>query len=229
MLPRLPNELPPPALASAGPGDKASARTAKPASRTGMRRIAIRFKVMTTNMVHPERQGQGAVDRGRRPHGDATRPIATSVGDRDRLSRKGPMSTRNRDDGLRGPRLVSAVATLAIAIGMRVRCAMGSPNGTVPAIHPGVQSRVRWRRCGEAAGSVTAFGYNMVFVDMKMPWMDGIDATLATREPLPAVPKACATATATAMDGDCETLMAAHLLAEHPRADGNVWANQRGS
>src|SRR6202789_2852243 len=47
MLPRLPNELPPPARASASPGDSASARAAKPASRIEVRRIGFRFDVVT--------------------------------------------------------------------------------------------------------------------------------------------------------------------------------------
>jgi hypothetical protein len=47
MLPRLPNELPPPARASASPGDKTIARNAKPARRTGVRRIEVRFEVLT--------------------------------------------------------------------------------------------------------------------------------------------------------------------------------------
>jgi hypothetical protein len=45
MLPRLPNELPPPARASASPGESASARAATPASKTRLRTISIRFKL----------------------------------------------------------------------------------------------------------------------------------------------------------------------------------------
>jgi hypothetical protein len=47
MLPRLPNELPLPARASAKPGDKARARAAQPAIRTEERRMGFRFEVVT--------------------------------------------------------------------------------------------------------------------------------------------------------------------------------------
>jgi hypothetical protein len=47
MLPRLPNELPLPARASASPGDRASAKAATPASKTRERTISIRFEVGT--------------------------------------------------------------------------------------------------------------------------------------------------------------------------------------
>src|SRR3954451_14911131 len=47
MLPRLPNEPPSPARASASPGDKASAKAAEPAIRAEVRRIWFRFNVVT--------------------------------------------------------------------------------------------------------------------------------------------------------------------------------------
>src|SRR5690242_13459595 len=59
MPPRLPNEPPSPARASARPGDKASAKAAEPAIRAEVRRIWFRFNVVTRNMVRPAGPGQG--------------------------------------------------------------------------------------------------------------------------------------------------------------------------
>jgi signal transduction histidine kinase/CheY-like chemotaxis protein len=62
----------------------------------------------------------------------------------------------------------------------------------------------------EAIAKVTAFDYNVVFMDIQMPRMNGVDATAAIRAlngPKAAVP--IFAMTANAMDGDRETLMAA--------------------
>src|ERR1700722_3100481 len=45
MLPRLPNEPPPPARASASPGESAKASTVMPARRTRLGAISVRFDV----------------------------------------------------------------------------------------------------------------------------------------------------------------------------------------
>ncbi len=64
----------------------------------------------------------------------------------------------------------------------------------------------------EAVGKVTAFHYDVIFMDIQMPRMNGIDATAAIRAlsgPKSEVP--IIAMTANAMEGDRETLMAAGM------------------
>jgi CheY-like chemotaxis protein len=64
----------------------------------------------------------------------------------------------------------------------------------------------------EALDKVTTTDYDMIFMDIQMPRMNGIEATAAIRalpEPKSAVP--IIAMTANAMEGDRETLLAAGM------------------